>query len=163
AQAWTPLSVRPATASVSGRPSCPCSPSTVRRAPSSCCCTVRLPGWHAQPAKSVPSYSIVSLVTITAPLSAAPARSDELDEDHLGRVAAARTELEDARVAPRALGVAGGHLLEQPVHGELVLGERRERLATRMQIAPLAERDQLLDLGLDGPRLGRRGLDALVL
>ena len=46
------------------------------------------PGWRAQPANPVPSYSIVSLVTIPRAASAASATSDELDEDHLGRVAA---------------------------------------------------------------------------
>src|SRR5207248_6026881 len=119
--------------SFSGRPSRPCSPSTVRRARSSSSCTVRLPGWRAQPAKPVPSYSIVSFVFI-APRRARKAASDELDEHHLGRVAAARAELEDARVAARALGVAGRHVLEQLVHRELVLRERRERLSARVQV-----------------------------
>src|SRR6202035_4355102 len=141
-------------------PSWPDSPRTVRRARSSSSWTVRLPGWDAQPAKPVPSYSIVSLVTMPA----RPARgSDELDEHHLGRVAAAWTELEDARVAAGAPGVARCHLLEQLVHGELVLRERRERLPASVQIAALGQRDQLLDLRLDGLglRLGR--LDPLVL
>ena len=40
------------------------SPRTVRSARSSSSWTVRLSGWRAQPAKSVPSYSIVSLVII---------------------------------------------------------------------------------------------------
>src|SRR6185436_16321190 len=59
ASAWTPASVRPATA----RPVQPGKTwsSAVRSAPS----TVRCPGWTAQPAKSVPSYSSVSLKVAT--------------------------------------------------------------------------------------------------
>src|SRR3712207_6127008 len=88
---------------------------------------------------------------------------DELDEDHLGRVAATRTELEDAGVATRPLRVPRGDLLEQLVDGELVLSQRAQRLAPRVQVAALGQRDELLDLGLDGLglRLGRA--DALVL
>ena len=90
-------------------------------------------------------------------------RLDELDVDHLGRVAATRTELEDAGVAAGPLRVARGDLLEQLVDGELVLAERAQRLAPGVQVTALGERDELLDLGLDrlGLRLG--GLDALVL
>src|SRR4051794_26932302 len=89
--------------------------------------------------------------------------SDELEEDHLGRVAATWTELEDAGVAARALRVPRGDLLEELVDGELVLAERGERLAAGVQVTALGERDQLLDLGLDRLGLGLRGLDALVL
>ena len=94
---------------------------------------------------------------------AAPGALDELDEDHLGRVAAARAELQDAGVAAGTLGVAGGELDEQLVDGELVLGERRERLAAGVQIAALGERDQFLDLRADGLGLRLGGLDALVI
>jgi hypothetical protein len=107
---------------------------------------------------------MVSLVTIPVALGAARGRvSDELDEDHLGGVAATRTELEDARVAARPVGVAWRNLGEQLVHGELVLGERGERLAAGVQVAALGERDQLLDLGLDGLGLGLGRFDPLVL
>ena len=51
--------------------------------------------------------------------------SDELDEDHLGGVAATRPQLQDARVATGPLRIAGSDLREQLVHGELVLRERR--------------------------------------
>ncbi len=73
-------------------------------------------------------------------LAAAPAaaRSDELEEDHLGRVALTLTDLEDARVATGTLGVARSHLDEQLVDRELVLGERREGLAAGVQVARLA-------------------------
>jgi hypothetical protein len=49
------------------------------------------------------------------------------------------------------------------VHGELVVVQLRERLAARVQIASLGERDQLLELGPERlrPWLGRP--DALVL
>src|SRR3954471_19267153 len=90
-------------------------------------------------------------------------RSDQLEEDHLGRVAGARTELEDARVAARPLAVAGRDLLEELVDRELVLPEGRERLAPRVEVPALREGDQLLHLRLDRLRLGLRRLDALVL
>ena len=76
---------------------------------------------------------------------------------------ATRAELEDAGVAARALRVARGDLLEQLVHGELVLAQRAERLAAGVQVAALGQRDQLLELGLDRLGLGLGGLDALVL
>src|SRR5204862_5729513 len=116
--------------------------------------TVRLPGWRAHPAKPLPSYSIVSLVTI-APGARPHGRSDALDEDHLGRVAAPRPELEDARVAAVAAAVARRDLGEQLVDGELVLRQRRQRLPARVQVAALAQRDQFLDLRAHRLRLGR--------
>ena len=93
----------------------------------------------------------------------AVAGQTELEEDHLGRVRAARAELDDPRVAARALGVARSHFLEELVDHELVLAEVRERLPARVQVAPLAERDQLLDLGLHRLRLRLARLDPLVL
>src|SRR3954447_8312023 len=94
---------------------------------------------------------------------APPTDLHQLEEAHLRRVRPARTELEDARVATVALDVPRGDLVEQLVDRELVLPERRQSLATRVQITALGERDELLDLRLD--RLGLRlaGLDALVL
>ena len=75
----------------------------------------------------------------------------------------ARAELEDARVAARALRVARRDLLEQLVDHELVLPEARQRLAAGVQVAALGQRDELLDLRLDRLGLGLGGLDALVL
>src|SRR5205807_10345786 len=98
----------------------------------------------------------------SSPAARRPGASDELDQDHLARVAAARAELEDARVAARARRVARGELLEQLVHRELVLGEGGEGLAARVQIAALAKRDQALDLRFDRLRLGLCRADALV-
>ena len=96
-------------------------------------------------------------------MSAAPAASDELEEHHLGRVAATRAELEDAGVAAGPLRVARSDLLEQLVDGELVLPQRAERLPAGVEVAALGQRDQLLDLGLDGLGLRLGGLDPLVL
>ena len=110
----------------------------------------------------VPSYSMSSFVT-AARTPGGAASLDQLEEDHLGRVGATRTELEDAGVAARPLRVARSDLLEQLVDGELVLAERRQRLAPGVQVAALGERDQLLDLGLDGLGLGLGRLDPLVL
>ena len=62
---------------------------------------------------------------------------NELEEDHLGRVRAARAELDDPRVAAGALRVAGRDLLEELVDQELVLAQLRERLAARVQVAAL--------------------------
>ena len=132
------------------------SPRIVCSARSSSSCTVRSPGL-ARPAGEVGAVVLERELRDhrrAQRAAAAARRSDELDEDHLGRVAAARTELEDARVAAGAVGVAGRDVLEQLVHGELVLRERRQRLAARVQVAALGERDQLLDLRLD--RLGLR-------
>src|SRR3954453_22712316 len=88
---------------------------------------------------------------------------DQLEEDHLGRVRATRTELQDAGVAAGPRPVAGRDLLEELVDGELVLAQGRQGLPARVQVAALGQRDELLDLGLDrlGLRLG--GPDALVL
>src|ERR1017187_8598582 len=123
---------------------------------SSSACTVRRLRWRAQPANSVPSYSTISRETI-------PGKSDQLEQHHLGRVRPTRPELEDPRVAAGALGVARRDLLEQLIDGELVLAKRRQCLATSMQIAPFGQRDQLLDLRLDGLGLGLGRLDPLVL
>ena len=87
-----------------------------------------------------------------------PGRLDQLDVNHLGRVGATRTELEDARVAARTLAVPGADLLEQLVDGELVLVQRGQRLAPGVEVTTLGERDQLLDLRLDDLRLRLRGL-----
>src|SRR4029077_12670406 len=124
--------------------------------------TVRSPGWRTHPANPDPSYSSVSLVTIPQ-RAAATAASDQLDEDHLGRVTLARAELQDSRVPTGTIDVPRSEVLEQLVHGELVLRERRERLAARVQVTALGERDQFLDLRLDCLGLRLRRLDPLVL
>src|SRR5262249_10862486 len=54
-------------------------------------------------------------------------------------------------------------LLEQLVYRELVLGERRKRPAAGVEVSLLCQRDELLDLRLDGFGLGVGGLDPLVL
>src|ERR1700735_5371934 len=105
---------------------------------SSSACTVRSPGCAAQPEKSVPSYSISRRETTPTRLS------DEFEQDHLGRVRPTRSELQDPRIAAVTLLVARRDLLEQLVDRELVLAKRRQRLAAGVQVAALAERDQLL-------------------
>src|SRR5690606_40722396 len=89
-------------------------------------------------------------------------RLDQLEEHHLGGVRAARAELHDAGVAAVAVGVTGRDLLEELVNQKLVLAELGERLPARVQIAALAERDQLLEMRLDSLRLGIGDADALV-
>ena len=121
------------------------------------------PGWRAQPANRVPSYSIVSFVTHAGDDAGGAAAQTSSRKTISVASAATRAELEDAGVAAGALRVARRDLLEQLVDGELVLAERRQRLPARVQVAALGERDQLLDLGLDRLGLGLGGLDPLVL
>src|SRR5690242_2495830 len=148
-KACTPASVRPATETEGDVPL------TCSIAATSVPSTVRNPGWAAQPANPAPSYSSVSL--------SRPPVSDELDVHHLGRVRAPRAQLQDAGVASRPRFVARRDLLEQLVHDELVLAERGQRLPARVEVAPLGERDQLLDLRLDHLGLGLAGAHPLVL
>ena len=70
---------------------------------------------------------------------------DQLEEDHLGGVGATGAELDDPRVAAGTLCVARRDLLEQLVDNELVLAELGEGPAAGVQVAPLGERDQLLE------------------
>src|SRR5438132_3217797 len=91
------------------------------------------------------------------------AGSDQLEEDHLGRIGVTRPELDDPRVATRTVGVARRDLREELVYEELVLAEPRERLAPGVKVTALAERDQALQLGLHGLCLRLARLDALVL
>src|SRR3954452_3324787 len=88
--------------------------------------------------------------------------SDQLEQDHLGRIRPARAQLEDARVAARPLRVARGDLLEQLVDHELVLAEARHRLPASVLIAALGERDQPLQVRLDRLGLGLSGLNPLM-
>src|SRR6266542_3028226 len=96
-------------------------------------------------------------------VSRTTSRLDELEEDHLGGVGAARAELDDPRVPAGALRVAGGDLLEQLVDDEAVLAQLGEGPAPRVEIATLRERDEFLHLRLYRLRLRLAGLDALVL
>ena len=97
-------------------------------------------------------------------LGRSDAALDELEEDHLGRVRAARAELDDPRVAAGALRVARARSPRTACGRGTGPGPSvGQRLAPGVEVAALGERDQLLDLGLD--RLGLRlaGLDPLVL
>src|SRR5262249_41799559 len=87
---------------------------------------------------------------------------DELQIDHLGRVALPLPELHDPRVAARPLGETRRDLGEELVH-DVVRAQRRERLTTGVEVAALAERDNLLGERLDRLRLGLRRLDPAVL
>src|SRR5207244_12032826 len=119
--------VRPATTSSHSRRR------TVASARSTSPWTVRRPGWRAHPAKGPPSYSSVSRATCSITGSGA-APLDQLQEDHLGRVGAARAELEDARVAHGAVAVARRDLLEELGDRELVLAQRRESLLAGLPV-----------------------------
>src|SRR5262249_11268225 len=148
---WTPRSVRPAAVRVTGVRSTVCS------ARSNSPWTVRSAGCAAHPAKGVPSYATTSRATTSRP------GLHEFQIHQLGRATGTRTELEDARVAARALGVARRDLLEQLVDHALVgVLQRRDRLPAGVKVALLGQRDQLLDLRLDRLGLGLGGLDALV-
>jgi hypothetical protein len=69
---------------------------------------------------------------------------DEFDNGHRRTVAGAETGLHDADVAAIAGGVTGRDGVEQLANLVLV-ADLRDRLAARMQIAALAERDELFD------------------
>src|SRR5262249_23666461 len=95
----------------------------------------------------------------------APWRLVALDDlDHRGRrvVAVAEPGLHDAQIAAVALLVARADHLEQLLDHRHV-ADLGDRLAPSVQVAALAERDQLLDDRAQLLRLGQRGGDLLVL
>src|SRR5262245_1156994 len=159
--ACTPASVRPAPWTAWRVP-------PVRRASaaSSSPWTVRAPTWIWKPANSVPSYSTVARnrripVPPRRALSGI-AISDQLDLDDLRRVAGPGAKLHDAGVARGAVAVLRRDPVEQLRHDERLVRELRHDRAAGRQVAPLGERDRLLDAALDllGLRLG--GLHALI-
>src|SRR5262249_10678242 len=77
-------------------------------------------------------------------------------------IAIAKTGLEHAGVAAVARGVARPQHLEQLLHHRRI-AQLGERLAARMQVAALCQRDQLLDDRAQILRLRQRGDDLLVL
>ena len=87
---------------------------------------------------------------------------DELEVDHLGGVALAGAEPDDARVAAGPLREARSDVGEEPVDDVF---ERSAASACRagMEVAALAQRDHLLGERLDRLRLGLGRLDAAVL
>src|SRR3954470_22254402 len=87
----------------------------------------------------------------------------QFEVDHFRGVARTRAELQDPRIAARALRIARSDLLEELVDHALVrVLEDRRRLPTRVQITLARQRDQFLDLRLDRLGLGLGGLDPLV-
>src|SRR5262245_57339895 len=87
---------------------------------------------------------------------------DELDDRDRSGIAVAEAGLEHAGVAAVAVLVAGTKHLEQLLdHGDVA--HLRDRLAARVQVAALAERDQFLDDRTQVLRLRQRGHDLLVL
>src|SRR5260221_1292374 len=86
---------------------------------------------------------------------------DELEIDHVGGIAEPRTELDDPRVPTWPVCEPWRHLREEGMH-DVVRPQRRERLSPRVQVAPLAERDQLLGIRLDRLRLRLGRPDPLV-
>ena len=87
---------------------------------------------------------------------------DELDHRHRRVVAVAEAGLEHAGIAAVALLVAGAQHVEQLLdHGDVA--HLRDRLAAGVQVAALAERDELLHDRAQLLRLGQGGGDLLVL
>jgi hypothetical protein len=80
----------------------------------------------------------------------------------LGRVALARAELHDPRIAAGPVGEARRHVREQLVHDVASSGAWRWRVA-RSEVAALAERDHLLGERLHRLRLRLGRLDPAVL
>ena len=87
---------------------------------------------------------------------------DELEVHHLGRVALALAQPDDACVSARAVREPGSHVGEQLVH-DVIRAKRGERLPPGMEIAALAQGDHLLGEWLDRLRLSLGRLDPAVL
>src|SRR5262245_55603513 len=162
--ACTPASVLPATLRTGGPPRIRSS------APVSSPSTVRSPGWAAQPAKRVPSYSTSSRSVRPAPGGASgvgraaarrlPGDRDvprQLEQHHRGRVALARAELHDARVAAVHVPEDRRDVVEQPV-AHVLVAQERDRLPAGVEAAVLAERDGALGDAGRHLRLGLGGL-----
>jgi len=60
---------------------------------------------------------------------------DELEVRHLGRVTLARADLDDARIAARAIGEPGADVGEELVH-DVLRAEVGEGLTARVQVLP---------------------------
>jgi hypothetical protein len=69
---------------------------------------------------------------------------NEFDNGHRGVVAGAETGLHDADVAAVTGGITRSDGVEQLANG-IIVADLRDRLAAGMQIAALAERDELFD------------------
>src|SRR5262249_3687030 len=166
--ACTPASVLPATLMTGGPPrirssAAPSSPSTVRS-----------PGWAAQPAKRVPSYSTSSRRVRPAPGGASgvgpaaarrlPGDRDvprHLEQHHRGRAPLGRAELHDARVAAVHVPEGRRDVVEKAV-AHVLVAQERDRLPAGVEAAVLAERDGALSDAARHLRLGLGGLDAPV-
>src|SRR6478736_9650137 len=83
---------------------------------------------------------------------------DELDDADGGVITVAEASLENTRVAALAVLVARAEHIEQFLdHGDVA--DLRDRLAAGVQVAALAERNQLLDDGAQLLSLRQRGGD----
>src|SRR5690606_34744548 len=87
---------------------------------------------------------------------------DELDDRHRGVVAVTEARLHDAQVPAVALRITRRDGLEQALDDALV-ADLGDNLTASMQVAALAQRDELLDDRAQILRLFERGDDLLVL
>jgi hypothetical protein len=86
--------------------------------------------------------------------------AEQLDEGVVGAIALAPSGTDNAQVSALPVAKAGTDGVKQLGHG-LAIHQVSGGLAASREIATLAERDHLLDLGAHGLCLGDRGLDAL--
>src|SRR6185436_19926831 len=86
--------------------------------------------------------------------------ADEFEDSHLGGVAAAGAELDDAGVSARTVAEARSEGVEELGHDRVVF-DQAASLPARVNGVVLAEGDQPLDLGAQLLRFGKRGDDAL--
>src|SRR4030095_7386958 len=87
--------------------------------------------------------------------------SAHMEEDARRRIPAPHARLDDPRVATVALGEARGDRVEDPAD-DLVVGDEREHLPTRVEVFPLGQRDDVVGQSAHGLGLGLGGLDALI-
>ncbi len=86
--------------------------------------------------------------------------SEEFDEGFLSTVSTLESTANDAQIAAISVAIAWGYGVKKTGHGVAGLKERKS-LTPRMQVALLAQSDQLLHVRTDGFRLGDGRLDAV--
>src|SRR5262249_9525148 len=87
--------------------------------------------------------------------------TQQFDERLLGAVALLEASADDAQIAALAIAVARGHGVEEACYS-LVGPEKAERLAARMYVALLPQRDHLFHVRTDSLGLGHGGLHAVL-
>src|SRR5262249_2379367 len=100
---------------------------------------------------------ICALLTLLVESGLSP---EKLDEGFFGTVTLLEATAHDAQIAAVAVAVARGHGVKKPRDSIAGLKERK-RLTPRMQVALLAQGNQLLHVRTNRLRLGDSRLDAV--